>query len=143
MAIALRAALTAQAEAFEHVILANTTNEGVVRLCERVLHANGAGPERWGLDAAPGSTAAGSAGSSSPTTGRPRSEIAIKMALQAPQQQRRGRTLRGRNSPRSRTATTARPWPRLSRARPRTLLQALSPRVHLRVRMLARCAAAG
>ena len=38
----LRAALTAQAEKFEHVILANTTNAPVVRLCERLL-AGGCG----------------------------------------------------------------------------------------------------
>ncbi len=41
----LKQALIAQARAFEHVILANTTNEPVVRLCERLLTlANGSGP---------------------------------------------------------------------------------------------------
>ena len=35
----LRAALSTQAAAFEHVILANTTNAPVVRLCERLLAA--------------------------------------------------------------------------------------------------------
>lgn len=45
----LRAALTAQAGQFEHVILANTTNAPVVRLCERLLAAaNGHPVERWG-----------------------------------------------------------------------------------------------
>lgn len=38
----LTAALHAQADAFEHVLLANTTNRGVVRFCERLLAvANG------------------------------------------------------------------------------------------------------
>ncbi len=40
----LTAALHAQADTFEHVILANTTNQLVVRLCERLLAvANGVG----------------------------------------------------------------------------------------------------
>lgn len=40
----LTAALHAQADTFEHVILANTTNQMVVRFCERLLAvANGAG----------------------------------------------------------------------------------------------------
>ena len=45
----LRQALIEQAERFEHVILAGTTNAGVVRLCERVLAmANGHPPAAWG-----------------------------------------------------------------------------------------------
>ncbi|MDB4980832.1 MAG: bioA, partial [Myxococcales bacterium] len=46
---ALVAALRAQADAFEHVITANTTNEPLVRLCERLLAAaNGADARAWG-----------------------------------------------------------------------------------------------
>ena len=37
----LTAALHAQADAFEHVLLANTTNEPVVRLCERLIKVAG------------------------------------------------------------------------------------------------------
>jgi len=37
----LTAALHAQADAFEHVLLANTTNEPVVRLCERLIQIAG------------------------------------------------------------------------------------------------------
>jgi adenosylmethionine-8-amino-7-oxononanoate aminotransferase len=47
----LRAALVDQAQRFDQVILANTTNEPVVRLCERLLAAaNGAGPDVWGQE---------------------------------------------------------------------------------------------
>ncbi len=67
----LIAALTAQAEKFEHVITANTTSEPLVRFCERILAiANRGQPGHFGkvFLADNGSTAV---------------EIALKMALQA------------------------------------------------------------
>ncbi len=71
----LTAALKAQADAFEHVILANTTNEPVVRLCERLVAAcngtsGGADASHFGkvFLADNGSTAV---------------EVALKMALHA------------------------------------------------------------
>jgi len=84
----LRAALIAQAGRFEHVILANTTNEGVVRLSERLgalctehLAAGGAAaaPYRHVFYAGDGSSGV---------------EVALKMALQA--QSQRGRARRTR-----------------------------------------------
>src|SRR3954464_9215816 len=52
---ALLAALREQADAFEHVITANTTSAQVVRLCERLLAAaNGAPATEWGPEARPG-----------------------------------------------------------------------------------------
>lgn len=80
-------ALRDQAAAFEHVILANTTNPGVVRLCERLLAvADGQGPEAWGPDAPLGKPDGfysrvffGDGGSTAV-------EIALKMALQAQRQ---------------------------------------------------------
>lgn len=51
----LMAALRAQADAFEHVITANTTSEPLVRLCERLLSAaNGLPPSAWGPTAPAG-----------------------------------------------------------------------------------------
>lgn len=51
----LRAALAEQAKRFEHVIIANTTNEPIVRLCERLINAaNGYGPDSWGPATPPG-----------------------------------------------------------------------------------------
>nr|MBA3710479.1 adenosylmethionine--8-amino-7-oxononanoate transaminase [Planctomycetota bacterium] len=82
----LRAALVAQAERFEHVILANTTNEPIVRLSERLCAlANVASPATAGARrlgkvfyADNGSTAV---------------EVALKLALQAHAQSgRAGRT---------------------------------------------------
>jgi adenosylmethionine-8-amino-7-oxononanoate aminotransferase len=66
----LRAALIEQAGKFEHVILANTTNDGVVRFCERILRVANAGRKHFGkvFFADNGSTAV---------------EVALKMALQA------------------------------------------------------------
>jgi adenosylmethionine-8-amino-7-oxononanoate aminotransferase len=66
----LRAALIEQAGKFEHVILANTTNDGVVRFCERIIDAANAGRKHFGkvFFADNGSTAV---------------EVALKMALQA------------------------------------------------------------
>src|SRR5689334_4691311 len=40
----LRAALVEQLDRFEHVIAANTTNKGLVRLCERLLAVGNGAP---------------------------------------------------------------------------------------------------
>ncbi|MEM6755891.1 MAG: adenosylmethionine--8-amino-7-oxononanoate transaminase [Planctomycetota bacterium] len=78
---AILAGIAEQMEHFEHVVLANTTNEPVVRLCETVLRrANeGAAAEHFAkvFLADNGSTAV---------------EVALKMALQA--QHQRGQTQR-------------------------------------------------
>jgi len=51
----LRAAIVDQLDRFEHVIVANTTNTGLVRLCERLLAAaNGAPASEYAADAPPG-----------------------------------------------------------------------------------------
>src|SRR5438270_375102 len=51
----LRAAIVDQLDRFEHVIVANTTNAGLVRLCERLLAAaNGAPASEYAADAPPG-----------------------------------------------------------------------------------------
>lgn len=77
----LRAALVEQAERFEHVILANTTNEPVVRLSERLVAQSNGNAQHFAkvFLADNGSTAV---------------EIAIKMSLQA--QLQRGRPQRSR-----------------------------------------------
>jgi adenosylmethionine-8-amino-7-oxononanoate aminotransferase len=84
----LRAALIAQAERFEHVILANTTNEPIVRLCERLLAAaNGQGVAAWGPAGAlstPGHAVPGHfAKVFFADNGSTAVEVAIKLALQA------------------------------------------------------------
>jgi len=91
----LRAALAAQAERFEHVILANTTHEGIVRLCERLLNAaNGHGADTWG-PAAPLERRPGHFGQVFfADNGSTAVEIALKMALQAQAQRDQGQRTR-------------------------------------------------
>ena len=91
----LRAALVQQADRFEHVILANTTNENVVTFCERILNAaNGLGPESWS-DAAPPGRQPGHFGKVFlADNGSTAVEVALKMAVQA--QAQRGQPQRTR-----------------------------------------------
>ena len=80
----LRAALLAQADAFEHVITANTTSAPLVRLCERLLAAaNGLPAAAWGA-AAPAGRRAGHFGKVFlADNGATAVEISMKMAIQA------------------------------------------------------------
>jgi adenosylmethionine-8-amino-7-oxononanoate aminotransferase len=80
----LREALRAQAERFEHVILAGTTNGAVVGLCERLLAmANGHPPRTWGA-AAPAGRLPGHFGKVFfADNGSTAVEVALKLAFQA------------------------------------------------------------
>jgi adenosylmethionine-8-amino-7-oxononanoate aminotransferase len=91
----LRQALAAQLDAFEHVITANTTNEPLVRLCERLLAAaNTSSTDQW-KPAAPAGRVAGHFGKVFlADNGSTAVEIAIKMAVQA--QAQRGNPRRTR-----------------------------------------------
>jgi adenosylmethionine-8-amino-7-oxononanoate aminotransferase len=80
----VRAALEAQLGRFEHVIAAGTTNDPLVRLCERLLAmANGLPPARWGSQAPPGRQPGHFGKVFLADNGSTAVEIALKMALQA------------------------------------------------------------
>ena len=86
-------AIRDQLDAFEHVILANTTNIPVVRLCERVLAAaNGRPAADWGADAPPGVKPGHFNKVFLADNGSTAVEVALKMALQA--QAQRGQSHR-------------------------------------------------
>jgi adenosylmethionine-8-amino-7-oxononanoate aminotransferase len=91
----LIAALRAQADAFEHVITANTTSAPLVRFCERLLAAaNGADAAAWGPQAPAGRRAGHFGKVFLASEGSTAVEIALKMAVQA--QSQRGQTARTR-----------------------------------------------
>ncbi len=91
----LKAALVAQSECFEHVILANTTNDQVVTFCERLLAAANGLPAKFWSAAAPRGRQPGHFGKVFfADNGSTAVEVALKLALQA--QAQRGHTKRTR-----------------------------------------------
>jgi adenosylmethionine---8-amino-7-oxononanoate aminotransferase len=91
----LRDAMIAQAQRFEHVILANTTNDNVVNFCERIINAaNGLGPVSWSHAAPPGRQPGHFGRVFLADNGSTAVEIALKMAIQA--QAQRGQPQRTR-----------------------------------------------
>ena len=89
----LRAAIVDQLDRFEHVIVANTTNEGLVRLCERLLAAaNGEPASSYAAGAPPGRRAGHFGKVFLADNGSTAVEIALKMAIQA--QAQRGQPAR-------------------------------------------------
>jgi adenosylmethionine-8-amino-7-oxononanoate aminotransferase len=79
----LKAALVDQLDRFEHVIVANTTNAGLVRLCERLIAvANGAPTAEFGEHAPPGRRPGHFGKVFLADNGSTAVEIAIKMAIQ-------------------------------------------------------------
>lgn len=80
----LLAALQQQAQDFEHVIAANTTHQGLVRLCERLLAlANGQPPTAWAAAAPAGKLPGRLSRVFLADNGSTAVEIALKMAIQA------------------------------------------------------------
>jgi adenosylmethionine-8-amino-7-oxononanoate aminotransferase len=80
----VRAAIEGQLRRFEHVIAAGTTNEPLVRLCERLLAmANGLPATDWGSRATPGRRPGHFGKVFLADNGSTGVEIALKMALQA------------------------------------------------------------
>jgi len=91
----VRRRLQQQLERFEHVITANTTNEPLVTLCERLLRmANGEPAPAWGPSAQAGRGAGHFGKVFLADNGSTAVEIALKMALQA--QAQRGQPQRTR-----------------------------------------------